>query len=130
MEQGDDETRRRNLLSLMPLDWVLMTFVFEENYSLQEGSENGIRFTFYVNDIPLQTNSGSTTPVLRNNVLKQNDGDLHLFPGFKGDNLLQMADIKYFNYAKSDVEVRRDFERKAKTLSQSDSTQNLYTSVQ
>jgi hypothetical protein len=130
MDRGDFDSRRKNLLTLLPLDWVMLTFVFEENYSAQEGTENGIRFTFYVNDIPVQTNTASTNPLLRNNFLKQNDGDLFILPNFDGSaNILEMSDIKYYNYARTDTEIKSDFQKRAKTLTEGANTQNLYTSL-
>jgi hypothetical protein len=129
MDKKDDDMRRKNLLSLLPLDWFLMTFVFEENYSQTEGTENGIRFTFYINDIPFQSNSGSTDLILRNNFIKQNDGDLFILPNHDTKNdILTMSDIKYFNYAKTDSDVRYDFEKRAKTFADSEKSQKLFTS--
>jgi hypothetical protein len=130
LDKGDDETRRKNLLSLLPLDWFLFTFVFEENYSMQEGSENGIRFTFYLNDIPLQINSGSTDIQLRNNFLKQNDGDLFILPNFESNiDILSLSNVKYFNYAKTDTDIKADFQRRAKDLGEQIRSQNLYSSM-
>lgn len=129
-DRMDEDSRRKNPLAMLALDWVMLTFVFEENYSVFEGAENGIRFTFYVNDIPVQTNTASTNPILRNNFLKQNDGDLFLLPGFDGSsNILEMSDIKYFNYARSDLEVKADFQKRAKTLTEGAVTPNLFTAV-
>jgi hypothetical protein len=103
--------------------------VFEENYSQTEGTENGIRFTFYINDIPFQSNSGSTDLILRNNFIKQNDGDLFILPNHDTKNdILTMSDIKYFNYAKTDSDVRYDFEKRAKTFADSEKSQKLFTS--
>lgn len=125
-----DDARRTNPLSMLPLDWVMMTFVFEENYSVLEGNENGIRFTFYVNDTPVQTNTAATDPILRSNFLKQNDGDLFLLPNFEGNgDIFEMSDIKYFNYARTDAEIKSDFKKRAKTLADSVHSPNMFTSV-
>lgn len=131
LEKSGKEAQRKNLLAFLPLDWFLMTFVFEENYSLAEGTENGIRFTFYINDIPYQSASGSTSPLLRNNFLKQNDGDLFILPNHESKtDILTMGDIKYFNYAKTDAEVRQDFENRAKSFVDSEKSQSIFTSIQ
>lgn len=130
LDKVDEDSRRKNPLALLPLDWTMLTFVFEENYSVQEGSENGIRFTFYVNDVPIQTNTASTNPILRNNFLKQNDGDLFLLPNFTGaSNILEMSDIKYFNYARTDLEVKGDFQKRVNTLTDGANRPNLFTSI-
>ena len=129
MDKGDENSKRRNLLTLLPLDWFMMTFVFEENYSQTEGTENGIRFTFYINDIPFQTNTGSTDVILRNNFIKQNDGDLFILPNHDAKtDILTMSDIKYFNYAKTDAMVRQDFERRNKSFADSERSQSIFTS--
>lgn len=127
---NSEEDKRKNILSMLPLDWFMLTFVFEENFSIQEGTENGIKFSFYINDIPAQINSASTMPILRNNVLKQNDGDLYILPGFDSAvNVLSMSDIRYFNYAKTDLEIKADFQRRAKTLTEGASAHNLFTAI-
>jgi hypothetical protein len=129
MEKRDSEAQRKNLLAFLPLDWFLMTFVFEENYSQSEGTENGIRFTFYINDIPYHSSSGSTDPILRNNFIKQNDGDLFILPNHdSNDAILTMSDIKYYNYAKTDADVRMDFEKRSKSFIDSEKSQSIFTS--
>lgn len=128
MDSKNEEDNRRNLMSLLPLDWFLFTFVFEENFSVQEGAENGIKFTFYVNDIPVQLNSGSTDEILRNNFIKPNDGDLFVLPGFTSSEALELRNMRYFNYARSDNEIRSDFETGARSMSDSERTQGVFTS--
>jgi hypothetical protein len=107
----------------------LFTFVFEENYSVKDGIENGIRFTFYLNDLPIAISTGSTDLMLLDNSLRLNDGDLYLFPNYQSDdNLLTMDGMKYFNYAKTDSDVKSDFNRGRKTYNVGN-TQNLYSSI-
>lgn len=131
LEKRDKEAQRKNLLAFLPLDWFMMTFVFEENYSQTEGTENGIRFTFYINDIPYLSASGSTTPILRNNFIKHNDGDLFILPNHDSKtDILTMGDIKFFNYAKTDAEVRQDFENRSKSFADSEKSQSIFTSFQ
>lgn len=126
----DPEQNRKNLLTLLPLEWFLFTFVFEENYSIKDGIENGIRFTFYLNNIPVVLASGSTDIMLMNNSLRLNDGDLYVFPNYQSDdNLVTVAGMKYYNYAKSDADVKSDFSRGTKTFSVGN-TQNLYSSIE
>lgn len=126
----DPEQKRKNLLTLLPMEWFLFTFVFEENYSVKEGIENGIRFTFYLNNIPVVLATGSTDFMLMDNSLKLNDGDLFVLPNYQSDNnLLTVAGMKYFNYAKTDSDVKSDFSRGMKTFKVATS-QNLYSSVE
>lgn len=127
----DEDSKRKNLLSLLPTDWFLFTFVFEENYSVQDGTENGIRFTLYINDIPIQRTTGSTNPMLYNNALVLNDGELTILPNFiENKDILSIANLKYFNYAKSENDVRNDFVKTSKQLGGAVSNnQYLYTSI-
>lgn len=118
MSPDDDLSSRRNVLSLLPLNWYLFTFVFEDNYSLQNGSENGIRFTYYINDFPYQISSASTDMFLRNNMLKQNDGNLFVLPNFTdssgkgtGGQFMKMGNLNYFNYALDAKDVKKTFEK-------------------
>jgi hypothetical protein len=126
----DPEQNRKNLLTLLPLEWFLFTFVFEENYSVRDGIENGIRFTFYLNNIPVIIATGSTDIMLMDNSLRLNDGDLYLFPNYQSDdNLLTVAGMKYYNYAKTDSDVKTDFSRGMKSFNVG-TTQNLYSSIE
>lgn len=107
MNPSDDLSSRRNIMSLMPLNWTLFTFVFEENFSTAIGAENGIRFTFYFNDVPYQINKASENPFFNQNMLKQNDGNLHIFPNLEnGGDFVKIANISYFNYALHDNDVK------------------------
>lgn len=125
----DPKQNRKNLLTLLPLEWFLFTFVFEENYSVKDGIENGIRFTFYLNDLPIAISTGSTDLMLLDNSLRLNDGDLYLFPNYQSDdNLLTMDGMKYYNYAKTDSDVKSDFNRGRKNYNVG-SAQSLYSSI-
>jgi hypothetical protein len=102
---------RRNLLSLLPINWYLLTFVFEDNFSYVSGNENGINFRFWVNDIIYQENTASDNPELRNNTLKQNDGDLFILPDPpQNGNFLKLGNIKYCNYALTANEIRSTYQ--------------------
>lgn len=85
IEMNPDNTdgSRKNLLSLLPINWFMFTFVFQDNYSLISANENGIKVMFYINDMMYDSISASTDPHLRNNRLVQNDGNLNLLPNLK-----------------------------------------------
>lgn len=103
---------RRNVLSLLPLNWYLFTIVLIDNYSYSNDTENGINFKFWINDFLYQENSASDSPTLRNNTLKQNDGDLFILPNIKqqGGDFLKMGNIKYFNYALDSNDIISTFQ--------------------
>jgi len=111
MNPNDPGEGRRNLLSLLPLNWYLFTFVFEDNFSYVSGNENGINFKFWVNDIPYQENTASDNPELRNNTLKQNDGDLFILPNPpESGNFMKLGNIKYCNYALEGEEIKKTYQ--------------------
>ena len=106
-----DGEPHRNALSLLPLNWFLWTFVFEDSFSLLDGSKNGAKFTFYINDFPYSINSGTSDPLLRNNFITQNDAPLHLFPNLTSvGDFMQISNLKYFNSAVSPDDVRKTYQ--------------------
>ena len=137
MNKDNDVSSRKNLLSLLPMTWALLTFVFEDNYSSLDNSANGIKFTFYVNDTPywVESSSSSTldtkinyydckekdkfsacrptsTPIFKNDFLKQNDGNLYLFPNLsEPKEFMKIGNMRYFNYAISADEVKTTYMR-------------------
>ncbi len=102
---GSDEESvemRKNLLSLVPGHFALLTFVFEDNVGI-DSFEKGIRMKFYMNDLLYHT---STAP----GALRQNTGPLHLFldaepSGTQGIDHCKLADLTYYNYALEDRDV-------------------------
>lgn len=95
-----DPISKRNILSLLPVNWTLLTFVFEDNYSFTEQTENGIKFTLYVNDIAYWQETASSVPDFRNDFLKWNDGNVYLLPNVSNTSeFLKLGNIKYYNYA-------------------------------
>jgi hypothetical protein len=110
------EAERTNPLSMLALDWSLLTFVFQE-----DPIRGGIRFTFYLND------KAVLSPNF-NGFLKSNDGDLYLFPNLDTTkDVLEIADLKFCNFAKTDAEVRYDFSNGRKYYSTNTRPTTLYT---
>jgi hypothetical protein len=110
------EAERINPLSMLALDWSLLTFVFQE-----DPNRGGIKFTFYVND------KAVLSPTF-NGFLKSNDGDLYLFPNLDTTkNVMDIADLKYCNFAKTDAEVRYDFSKGRKYFSGNSRPTSIYT---
>ena len=109
---GSDVLNKKNLLSLAPLSWYLITIVLEDNFSYSKTSENGIKVSFYINDYEYQISSASTDVLLKNNFIKQNEGDLHLFPDIsETKDFMQIANFKYYNYALSHGDVTSIFNK-------------------
>lgn len=106
-DESTEPSSRKNLLSLLPINWTLLTFVFRDNFSSLDNTENGIMFTMYVNDVLYWQINPSVNPDLRNNFLRQNDGNLFLLPNSTSTNeFLQLGNVKYFNYAVTQDEVK------------------------
>lgn len=105
VNRDQDQTTRHNMLSLLPLNWFLFTFVFEDNYSTSESKFNGINFTFYLNDTLNHSVNASLDPLLRENFIKQNEGHLHILPDSTFGSEFKLANITYYNYALSAKEI-------------------------
>ena len=111
MNPESGSANRRNLLSLLPINWYLMTFVFEDSFSVADSAENGIKFSFYLNDTLYQSVNASTDVTLRNNYLRQNDGSLYLFPNpqYVNGEFMNFGNLTYYNYALGPDAIRRAF---------------------
>lgn len=110
-DESADPSSRKNLLSLLPVNWTLLTFVFQDNFSSLDNTENGIMFTMYVNDVLYWQINPSVNPDLRNNFLRQNDGNLFLLPNATSTNeFMQLGNVKYFNYAVPHAEVKTTYQ--------------------
>lgn len=87
--ESSNSSLRHNLLSLFSDKWVMLTFTFEDNIPIND-FENGIVVKFWVNDTLYQTG-------YFNGALKQNNGNLYLFP----DGAIptcRLCNFAYFNY--------------------------------
>lgn len=110
MNPESDPISKRNALSLLPLNWYLFTFIFEDNFSTIDTMENGIKFSFFLNDFPYHVVTATTDPILRGNFLKQNEGNIYILPGMLNANdFIKMGNIKYYNYALSQSEIAQHY---------------------
>lgn len=109
----------KNLLSLLALkNWYLFTFVFQDNIAAENNTENGINLTIYINDTQYYTYTPIDIPDFRNNTLKQNEGNLFLFPDLQnGTDFLKIGNINYYNYALNTDDVIKVFQKGAPTHS-------------
>lgn len=102
IERIDDESSamRRNLLSLFSGKWIMVTMVFQDNMPINE-FESGLEVKFYVNDVLYQVGRYPTA-------IKQNKGDLHIFPDDDGAvPKCKISNFAYYNYAITDDEIKR-----------------------
>lgn len=97
--RSDESVYRNNLASLFPNQWMRITIVFEDNVPIND-FEDGLSVKFYINDVLYQ--SGKYASALR-----QNKGDLFLFPDDVPIKDCKISDLKYYNYALSDEDVRK-----------------------
>jgi hypothetical protein len=94
---SDQTTTRQNLLSMFTGQWVCVSIVFEDNMPIND-FENGIQVRFFVNDVLYQTSRFS-------GALKQNHGDLVLFPDDAILPSVKISDLEYYNYAASNAMI-------------------------
>lgn len=95
-----DTAYRNNLMATLENTWHLITISFEDNIPIND-FESGIMVKFYVNDILYKVGRFPSA-------LKQNQGDLFLFPN--GDTPMsnvKVSNFNYFNYVLSEEEIRR-----------------------
>lgn len=95
---NDNSNMRQNLLSLFTGKWVLITIVFEDNIPIND-FENGVVLKFYINDTLYHVGKFSGG-------LKQNNGDLYLFPNDYPVPNCKVSNFTYFNYALTPIEIR------------------------
>lgn len=98
--KSDNSVYRNNLLSVFAKQWFMVTVIFQDNMPIND-FENGIIVRFYLNDVLYQQQAYKST-------LKQNEGDLVLFPdsNISGTKLTSM---RYFNYAISDSSIQNSY---------------------
>lgn len=92
---------RKNILSLIPRHWALITIVVEDNVPIND-FENGIAIKTYVNDTLYGTSVSEGS-------LRMNNGPFHILGGEEWPAESRMSDLFYYNYALSDSEVRGIF---------------------
>lgn len=110
MSPNSSNPGRQNLLSLLPVNWYLLTFCFEDNFSYLYSTETGIKFTLYINDFPYFITSASDNPELRSNFIKQNDGNLYLLPDVKNTgDFMKIANLKYYNYVPKESDIKKAY---------------------
>ena len=135
MNPTDDPSSRKNLLSMLPMRWMLMTFIFEDNVSLTNSFENGIKFSFYANDIPYWTETASSSAALYQNMIKQNDGDIFFTPDYGNtSDFFKIGNFRYYNYAVSGSDITSTFNAGPPTYSaaangKKDSGKSILTAV-
>jgi hypothetical protein len=107
VEVGNRETgdaAAHNMMSLLYGKFAMLTFTFEDNVDITE-FERGVRVSTFVNDVlyDIQTVPGA---------LRVNGGKLYVGPEDVVNSRLTdvyMADMTYYNYALSDMEVKALF---------------------
>lgn len=110
MNADGEPTSRKNIMSLLPLNWTLITMVFEDNYSVVANAENGIKFTMYINDVPYWMVNASSNDLMRNDHLKQNDGNIAFMPNLKvSTEFMKIGNFKYHNYALQQHEIKSTY---------------------
>ncbi len=104
-ETSTASSTRRHYLSTIASRWVLFTFTFENSTDLLTGAPNGIKFKMWVDDIQYYET------LIPNNEIKDNYGDLFLFPDSNGITDIIMGNITYYNYRISDDEIRDTYKK-------------------
>jgi hypothetical protein len=118
MPDSMDSTMRHNLASLAEKSWTMYTFVFSDYVPIDD-FQSGIVIKSFVNDSLYQVDRVAGS-------LRENDGDLHVLPdGAPGTDAnytsrLLLSTTDYYNYALSDADVVRRYNRGFNTSPNSD----------
>lgn len=100
--RSSDSVLRHNLASMYTSRWLLLTMTFEDSKKIVTGNvhehEDGLLVNFYLNDVLYVTRQYSTT-------IKQNQGNLHVFPDGLAIPRCKIADLTYHNYAIKDNKI-------------------------
>jgi len=107
---SNDSAYRNNLMATLENTWFMITISFEDNIPISD-FENGIVVKFYVNDTLYKVGRFPSA-------LKQNQGDLILFPN--GNNLIsnvKISNFNYYNYVLNESEIQALVQRGASTSS-------------
>lgn len=97
--RSDNPLFRNNLMSIFSKQWFMITIVFQDNMPIND-FESGVIVKFYLNDVLYQQQ-------VYNTALKQNEGDLVLFPSVISG--CKMSKMNYYNYAIGDEEVHKEY---------------------
>jgi hypothetical protein len=101
--ESDNSVYRKNILSIIQTNWIMLTVIFEDNIPLND-FENGVRVQLYLNDLLYETK-------YYKGMLKQNTGNLYFFP--EGAlNGVRLANMMYFNHAISSNDVKQLYYKK------------------
>jgi len=97
---SSDTAYRNNLIATLENTWHMITISFEDNVPIND-FENGIMVKFYVNEVLYKV---SRFP----SALKQNQGDLFLFPnGSNPISNVKVSNFTYYNYVLGEEEIRK-----------------------
>lgn len=92
-----DSIYRKNMMSMLQGQWFNIAIVFEDNVPIND-FENGLVVKFYVNGVLYQSASYKA-------MLKQNTGNLVMFPGGSIDNV-KISSFNYYNYALGELDIQ------------------------
>jgi hypothetical protein len=110
-----DESKRSNILAMMPNRWTLWTFVFNDNVPFGESLPSGIEVKMYVNDFLHHTER------VPKGSLRMNKGYVTILP--EPINGSYLGDLIYHNFALQPEQVRRLLDRGVPKQSYAELTQ-------
>jgi hypothetical protein len=103
-----DSSYRNNLLATLNATWHLISVTFEDNIPIND-FESGIAVRVYINEVLYKTGRIPSA-------LKQNHGDLYLFPNEKNPmTSVKVSDFTYYNYVLSEDDIRATAQAGANT---------------
>ena len=87
--------------------WFLITVVFQDSQDFDTKFDNGINVKVYLNDVLMVTNNK-----YKNEVLTLNNSPLYILPNNISNNSAELADIAYYNYALTQQEIKKIYNKR------------------
>tara|TARA_Y100000389_G_scaffold144867_1_gene143297 strand:+ start:145 stop:1101 length:957 start_codon:yes stop_codon:yes gene_type:complete len=117
-----DSNGNGNLFKLTNTDeWSLITVIFQD--SMDNDIKNGVNVSVYLNDVLLKSED-FTEEYIKNDynssilksapLLKLNDDSIYILPDNDNnldDSKAELADIKYYNYALTQLEISQNYKK-------------------
>ena len=100
---SDNEAFRKNIMSILQQNWIMVTVVFEDNIPVND-FENGVRVSFYLNDMLYESS-------IFKGMLKPNNGNLYFFPDGSISGV-RLTSMEFYNYALGLEEIQKRFQKK------------------
>lgn len=97
-QKNADSVKRHNMAALFAARWMLISMTFEDGMRPGE-FDDGLTVRFYINDVLYSSGQYDTT-------IKQNKGNIHVFPDGVAIPDCKIANFVYYNHCLTSKEIK------------------------